>query len=840
MSSLVLQPYGKRFVLAILLMSALAFNFWTQSRYPSLNEKAMMSGAIQLEDPISYEAMWRVLPEYPLWKKIFYTTVNWIQTNRQGMTFGVLFGAAFLTLFGYLRRHSLRGGFSNSALGMAMGAPLGVCVNCAAPIAKGLYSGGARAELTLSAMVASPTLNVVVLTMLFSLLPFYMAVAKIALSLAVILLVVPIICRFLPAEQLQAAKPVTAVCPLPETGAPVEHESIFRAVIQFARDYALNLWFIIKLTVPLMLLAGFLGAVIATILPADLLRDTTFGVIGLTVTALVGTFLPLPMGLDVVASAALLGGGLQPGYVMVLLFTLGIFSVYSFFIVAGAISLRAATLLGAVIVALGVLAGLAAQHYQQWQSRRALEILTSFDFAPIGSAAAAEAEPFRVIPDGEHIIRIHRLPFAERSAPAGDKPFTRMEARHLGIDKPLEFSFADMWPPFWEGRSISSGDFDNDGATDLVLASTEAGLYFYANGGNGRFSPVDFPIGPLAELPVFNAALVDIDNDGWLDLFVATYRAGNFILWNENGAFDAARMTEVKNRDDALLAMALAFGDVDGDGDLDLALGNWAAGWYRRIPGEEATNRLVFNEGGGLTGESYVDIPGPPGETLSLLLSDIDLDGDLDWLEGNDFEMPDQFFLGDGKGGFQPISHQDGIIPITTTTTMAIKSADLHNDGVPEIYIAQIAGRSSGVSGLKLRSLDLYCSEIEREEERRACQANVDIKSWYRSGHSFDPSYAGRCLEFSGRYQTECKAMLVKDLAIQNRDASVCGLIPTDQVRARQLCEIHFRPARQPSAEELAESIPQILRRNVLLVRNEDGTYAERAVEQGLEVGGWS
>ncbi|HEX2257344.1 MAG TPA: CRTAC1 family protein, partial [Afifellaceae bacterium] len=511
-----------------------------------------------------------------------------------------------------------------------------------------------------------------------------------------------------------------------------------------------------------------------------------------------------------------------------------------FFIVAGAISLRAATLLGAVIVTLGVLAGLAAQNYQQWQSRRALEILTSFDFAPIGTAAAAEPEPFRVIPDGEHVIRIHRLPFAERSAPAGDKPFTRMEAHRLGIDRPLEFSFADMWPPFWEGRSISSGDFDNDGTADLVLASTEAGLYFYANDGSGRFSRVEFPIGLLAELPVFNAALVDIDNNGWLDLFVATYRAGNFILWNDGGVFDSAKMTEVKNRDDALLAMALAFGDVDGDGDLDLALGNWAAGWYRRIPGEEATNRLVFNEGGRLTGESYVDTPGPPGETLSLLLSDIDLDGDLDWLEGNDFEIPDLFFLGDGKGGLQPIRRQHGIIPITTTTTMAIKSADLHNDGVPEIYIAQIAGRSSGVSGLKLRSLDLYCSEIEREEERQACQANIDIKSWYRSGHSFDPSYASRCLEFSGRYQTECKAMLVKDLAIQNRDASVCGLIPTDQVRARQLCEIHFRPARQPSADELAESIPQILRRNVLLVRNEDGTYAERAVEQGLEVGGWS
>jgi hypothetical protein len=82
--------------------------------------------------------------------------------------------------------------------------------------------------------------------------------------------------------------------------------------------------------------------------------------------------------------------------------------------------------------------------------------------------------------------------------------------------------------------------------------------------------------------------------------------------------------------------------------------------------------------------------------------------------------------------------------------------------------------------------------------------------------------------------------MLVKDLAIQNDDPSICKVIPADQLRAKQYCEIHFRKIRRPSAQELAESIPQILRRNVLLVAKGDGSYEERAVEQGLDVGGWS
>jgi uncharacterized membrane protein YraQ (UPF0718 family) len=840
MDGLILRPYGKRFILALLLVAGLAVQFWTQSRYPSLNEKAIMSGAMQLEDSLSFEALIPVLPEYPVWKKIGISTVNWMKTNERGMIFGVLFGAAFLTLLGYLRRVSFRNPFANSALGMAMGAPLGVCVNCAAPIAKGMYSGGARAESTLSAMVASPTLNVIVLTMLFSILPFYMAVFKIALSLFVILLAVPILCRFLPARELQVAEADRVRCSLPDPAAPPARENPVQAVLRFVIDYAKNLWFIVWTTVPLMLLAGFLGSVVATLLPNDLLRNVPFGFFMLFMTSLVGTFLPVPIGFDVAVAGALLNGGLAPGYVMALVFTLGIFSVYSYFIVAGAISLRAATLLGGLIVVLGMGAGWGADTWHKWQSRRALELLTSFNLFGISSAHAAGAEAFRAVRDKDHVVTLYRQPFGPRS-PAGAKPFTRMEAWHIGIDMPLEFSFADMWPPFWDGHSIASGDFNRDGHVDVVFASTERGLYFYAGEGNGKFKRVDMPIGRIKDMPVFNAALVDVDNDGWPDLFIATFRGGNHLVKNVGGVFDVANMTAVKNRDDAVLSAALSFGDINGDGFLDVAVGNWAAGWYRRIPGEEARSRVVFNDRGRLTGERFLELPGMPGETLSILLSDINLDGKLDLLVGNDFEQPDVVYIGDGEGSFRQIKRQDGIIPFTTTTTMAIKSADLHNTGKPEIYFAQIAGRTSGISKkLRLRGFDQYCTGIEREADRATCQKNIDIKSWYRSGHSFDPGYARRCQQMEGRYQTECKGMLVKDLAIQNRDPAICKLIPADQVRAQQLCEIHFRPMREPTAQETAEAIPQILRRNVLLVPKSDGSYDERAVEQGLEVGGWS
>ncbi|MBD3664928.1 FG-GAP-like repeat-containing protein [Sulfitobacter aestuariivivens] len=835
-----------RFFIAGLILIVLAYLFWTGSRYPALDEKAMMSGAIQLEDSLSFEAAFPLTDDMTLLQRIFWSTLNWIDTNKKGMTFGVLFAASFLTVAPYLRRRSFRGGFANSFLGMVIGAPLGVCVNCAAPIAKGMYSAGLRAETTLSAMIASPTLNVVVLTMLFSILPFWMAVTKIVLSLAVILVAVPLICRMLPQVELPEEEIICNISPPGQEtvqGARMGENPAF-AVIAVAREYLRNLWYIVRLTVPLMLLAGLLGATAATLLPQELITGLGYSLFALVIIAVVGLFLPVPIAFDVVVTGALLSAGLAHGYVMALLFTLGTFSVYSFFIVAQAIGQRAAWLLAAAVAALGILAGAGAQAYYEWQSARALEMLLQGDATPRApplfmAAHADTVSGLAVTSADADRIKVEARPLAPLS-PVSETAFTRLEANEIGIDKPLEFSFRDMWPPFWEGRAVTSGDIDRDGDLDIAIASTEVGLYLYANDGAGKFTPIEVDLGPLKDAHVFQAVLIDVDNDGWLDLFLGTYLQGNFVWPNVEGTFGAAALMEVKGRGDEVMALALSFADADRDGDLDLALGNWAAGWYRRIPGEESRNRIIWNDDGALSGEQAMDLPGLPGETLSILFTDLDLDGAADLIVGNDFDIPDYFYRGDGAGGFKMIDHASGLIPHTTTTTMAVKSADLSNSGAPDIYLAQIAGRSSGVSEtLKMQSLDVYCDGINDVDARAVCLKNMKIKSWYKSGNNFDPTYAKNCQSLEGRYKDECRAMLVKDLAIQKKDPKVCGLIPAGQLIPRAYCDAHFLPVRQPTAEEIELTHPQILRSNVLLDWS-NAAYVDRAEDVGLDVGGWS
>ncbi|PWJ15783.1 FG-GAP-like repeat-containing protein [Jannaschia seohaensis] len=823
MERFIRHPYELRFFFAAALVVTLAYLFWTGSRYPSLDEKAMMSGAIQLEDPLSFEARFALTETMGTLERIFWSTLNWIDTNKKGMTFGVLFGAAFLTLAPLFRQRSFKGGWSNAALGLVIGTPLGVCVNCAAPIARGMYSSGMRAETTLAAMVASPTLNIVVLTMAFSLLPAYIAITKIALSLAIILIAVPLLCRFLPQTSLPEEE-VVCPMPLPPSAPDTPREGVLAALWGVARSYAANLWYILKMTVPLMLLAGFLGAIAATLLPQNLIVGLDFAIWALILLGVVGLFLPVPIAFDVVVTGALLGAGLAHGYVMTLLFTLGTFSVYSFFIVAQSLGRRAAFMLAGAVLILGVVAGAGVQAYHTWQQERALEMLLG------------EAGHDGPLYGGEGPV-LTSAPLAPPS-PAAETGFVRQEASRIGIDKPVEFTMRDMWPPFWEGRSLASGDIDRDGDLDLVVASTEAGVYIYDNDGTGQFTRLPADLGPLTGAYIFNAVLADLDGDGLLDLLLASYLDGLHIWPNVGGAFGAAPPRPIPGTEGAPLAMALSLGDPDRDGDLDIAAGNWAAGWYRRIPGEESRNQILWNDGGSF--ERRTDLPGLPGETLSILFTDFDDDGSQDLLVGNDFDIPDYFYLGDGAGGFEMLGHESGRIPHTTTTTMAIKTADLHNSGRTDIYFAQISGRSSGVSSrLKMQDLELYCDGIEDAEARATCSRNMEIKTWYRSGNQFDPGYAARCEEMTGRYASECRAMLVKDLAIQRRDPSICALIEAGQRVPRAYCDLHFKPARQPSEAEIAPTHPQILRSNVLLTPEGEG-WADVAELQGLDVGGWS
>ena len=335
---------------ALILTISIGSYFWVDSRYPALLKKLHSGKAVRLSGTLSFDALMPVAPAMPLTTRIGHTIVNWLWTNRIGMTFGICFGAAMLTLLPMLPRIRFNSAAANTLLGTVTGLPLGVCANCVAPIGRSLFNAGASPSTVLAAMISSPMLNVVVLAMVFTLFPLGIALVRLAVPLALLALVPLLARQTSPAAEVPSLLPVAGGWLRPTAGT--------------LKQYFKNLARLGAATIPLMLLAALLGALVAELIPApDIPAKVSF--LGIVLVALVGTFLPVPMAFDVAASFVLMVRGVPMPYVATLLCTLGAFSVYPLLILGRTISWRTAVKLFAAVMLLGIAAGAAtalAQH----------------------------------------------------------------------------------------------------------------------------------------------------------------------------------------------------------------------------------------------------------------------------------------------------------------------------------------------------------------------------------------------------------------------------------------------------------------------------------------------
>ena len=374
----------KKIIIISTLMVLLAFFFWTESRIPALSEKAQMGIRTQI-DAIAFDVLLPVQDSYSAVKRIAYTFVNWIYTNWKGMTFGMLLAAGFLSLIRLLTFKPSNNIFINALKGAFLGAPLGVCVNCSTPIMQGLHRSGVRTETLLATLMSSPTLNVIVLTMSFSLLPIEIAVTKLLLVLLFILVVIPIIVRWSPLSKVIAEDKILknskkdsllfteqAVCDI----GPVNlNKTYFQLISECIKDYAQHILFIVKIALPFMLLAGLLGSVMIELVPLNELQSLKASPMSIVVVAFIGAFLPVPIAMDVLLVSILVSIGMPIKLTASLAFTLGIFSIYPLMVIWRDISKKIAVSLFISVMVFGMLAGTIVEGYQQLETKK---ITTNF------------------------------------------------------------------------------------------------------------------------------------------------------------------------------------------------------------------------------------------------------------------------------------------------------------------------------------------------------------------------------------------------------------------------------------------------------------------------------
>jgi hypothetical protein len=206
-------------------------------------------------------------------------------------------------------------------------------------------------------------------------------------------------------------------------------------------------------------------------------------------------------------------------------------------------------------------------------------------------------------------------------------------------------------------------DLDNDGDLDLILGedmnSSTNKLRYLKNTGSssipvfteqtGNDNPFDTITSTLDNLDEFDPVLVDIDNDGDLDLFVSEEDRPSIYYFKNTGTASVPVFTQQTESDNPFSTLPgeiyyrprLAFADLDKDGDFDLVVGyeeydsnnysyEWKLGYFKNT-GTPNAPAFSWQTGSGNPLGEFTDMSNP-----APAFADLDNDGDMDLFTGQE------------------------------------------------------------------------------------------------------------------------------------------------------------------------------------------------------------
>jgi len=204
-------------------------------------------------------------------------------------------------------------------------------------------------------------------------------------------------------------------------------------------------------------------------------------------------------------------------------------------------------------------------------------------------------------------------------------------------------------PIFTAGQNMPTfADLDGDGDEDLYITVLSGAygnqllnnFFYYKNAGSSSEPLFNYEINNyFSTLDIFSNTspeLIDIDNDGDLDLFVANQYDLSETPWvgkiyffrntgNETNPVFEEEFTSLLNENIGQM-LSPEFGDLDGDGDMDILVGDFN-GFIQYFENTSSGNNLTFTF---IEEVGDIDLSGNSVPTLG----DLDGDGDLDMLIG--------------------------------------------------------------------------------------------------------------------------------------------------------------------------------------------------------------
>ena len=285
---------------------------------------------------------------------------------------------------------------------------------------------------------------------------------------------------------------------------------------------------------------------------------------------------------------------------------------------------------------------------------------------------------------------------ANRQATTEDITFTDV-TDESGIEFALIPPDDSMFPNGHFFGGVGLADFDGNGAVDIYF-SGGGGDHdtLYLNDGTGHFTDASQAWGLDARDLSCGVGAGDLDNDGWIDIVVASAgdpdvpggQPGNYRLYKniEGTRFeDVATQAGVHNVSPGSIQHPTFAtpGDFNADGLLDLLYGSWQVG--------AEGNRLYTNDGDG----TFTDVTKAMGFKQELHLArsfsvnvtdmDGDLHPDITWVA--DFNQS-RYFRNNGDGSFSNIGQTNGTCQDQTAMGSAI--LDFNKDGQLDWFVSAI------------------------------------------------------------------------------------------------------------------------------------------------------
>ncbi|MEJ7646722.1 MAG: VCBS repeat-containing protein [Chryseolinea sp.] len=286
--------------------------------------------------------------------------------------------------------------------------------------------------------------------------------------------------------------------------------------------------------------------------------------------------------------------------------------------------------------------------------------------------------------------------------------FVLRESADTGIDFVNQVEETDSfniltYDYIYNGGGVGIADFNNDGLQDIFFTASQVGNKLYLNKGNFSFKDISAKANVnIAGRWNAGVAVVDINNDGWMDIYVCATthsdpeKRRNMLFVNQGASSsgdlvfkEEAAKYKIDYNGHSVMA---AFFDYDHDGDLDLyvlvnqKLTNVPTNYRPQITDGSAQNndKLFRRESDGTFSDATMDAGITyEGFGLGLAISDVNLDGWPDIYVSNDYLSNDILYINNRDGTFtngttEWLGHQSQF-------SMGNDAADINNDGLPDI-----------------------------------------------------------------------------------------------------------------------------------------------------------